>query len=248
MTLSLSLPAAATQALSALIAEITGAAPRDQPWTAPAMLFSDPAVKAALPVPEAAHGQVLVHDYQRIDRSGPLPPDSPLRATARATDGASGTEYTFVLEAGSVAVTLTTALRLYDVAQVAGAAAAPFRAAMLAEAAETAPVTVSRSQTDRYLALSGDENPIHRDPEAAAALGFAAPIVPGMLLLALIQPLAEPVLDGTLSRLTCRFMAPLEVGAACRIAVVPRGAGRARAVLYGAERDRMLAVADLQAA
>jgi acyl dehydratase len=43
----------------------------------------------------------------------------------------------------------------------------------------------------RYAAASGDSNPIHVDPAAAAAAGLGAPIAQGMLVMAHLVRLAE---------------------------------------------------------
>lgn len=232
--------------LAALIAEIAGTPPRDQPWTAPALLFAAPAVARALPLPDAGSDRVLVHEYQRIERSGTLPRDTALTATASATEGATGTEFEFGLSAGGQSVSLGTALRVFTLEDLAAARPTSIREAMLKGATTTGTLTVTPDQTLRYVTLAGDTNPIHRDPAAAAPLGLSAPVVPGMLLLALVQPVAEAACPGrTLARMTCRFMSPLETGAPFRIAVVPRGPDRARAFLL-ADGSRGLGIADLQ--
>ena len=41
----------------------------------------------------------------------------------------------------------------------------------------------------RYAEVSGDDNPLHLDEELAAAIGFAAPPVHGMKLLAFFEPM-----------------------------------------------------------
>ncbi len=239
------LPAAQADALAALTAEICAPdAPHAAPWTAPALLLSDPAVRHLLALPEAAAGEVLVHDYQSFDIAAPLPAGSRIFAKAAR----NGSEYGLVLRADPGEVRMTSALRLLPAADIAAARPAPFRTDALRGAVWSPPLAIDRRRTDRYLALSGDANPIHRSAGAAAASGLPAPVVPGLLLLALIQPFAERALPGrSLSRLTCRFMSPLAVGGSARVAVMPRGPGRARAVCLGPDA-RALAIADLHVA
>jgi acyl dehydratase len=246
MRLAGGLPSATLSGLSALIAEITGTPPRAAPWLAPALLLAAPEVAPRLALPRAGGGEALVHEYQGADWQAPLPPDVPLTAAAARKQTPGGAEYRFDLgpEGAAPAVSLTTALRVLAETDIAAAPPVPFRTAALRTAAISSPMRVTQAQADRYLALSGDDNPIHRDPAAAGRLGRAAPLVPGLLLLALVQPAAEAAFAAPLSTLKARFMGPLEMDESLRLALLPRGAGRARALLLAGE-DRALAAVDL---
>lgn len=65
----------------------------------------------------------------------------------------------------------------------------------------------------RYAVVSGDDNPIHLDPELARRAGLAAPPVHGMLLMSRFAPaLAIWRPDLTLIRLSGKFLRPIFVG------------------------------------
>lgn len=66
----------------------------------------------------------------------------------------------------------------------------------------------------RYAAASGDDNPLHTDPVVAQAAGFSGPIIPGVLLLGLCERAVRAwYKDGTILRLTGRFLRPVVVPA-----------------------------------
>lgn len=236
----------AADALADLIAEICAPATiAARPWIAPALLLSDPAVQTVLDLPCPGTGEMLIHDYQSVDNPARLPLDTDLRAAIER----KGSEYRIGLAgagSGAAAMSMTCALRVVQQAEIAALRPAPFPERALVGADWSRPCRVTQAQCDRYLALSGDGNPIHRDPALAADLGMAAPVVPGLLLLALGQPTAERLVPGrTPHRLTCRFMAPLATGAPFRIAAQRRGADRLRLHLLDLN-GTALAIADLQ--
>jgi acyl dehydratase len=62
----------------------------------------------------------------------------------------------------------------------------------------------------RYAAASGDDNPIHLDPELARRVGLPAPLVHGMLLMSRFVPaltIWRP--DLALIRLSSKFLRPI---------------------------------------
>ncbi len=64
----------------------------------------------------------------------------------------------------------------------------------------------------RYAAVSGDDNPIHLDPELARRAGLPAPPVHGMLLMSRFVPaLAIWRPDLALIRLSSKFLRPIYV-------------------------------------
>lgn len=237
------------RALAGLVADITGdaRAAAEAPWLAPALLFSAPAVQERMDLPLPAPGEVLVHDYQAIRYDASPAFGAPLDATLAREANAGSTTYHFALaQGGQPAVRMETALRIVPAADIGAARPAAMRLEALRGATVSARFAVSQEQTDRYLALSGDRNPIHSDPAAARAMGLSAPAVPGLLLAALIQPAARAAAgDATLRTLKTRFLAPVEMGGRLQVAVQARGAtGRLRAFLLG-DGACALAIADL---
>lgn len=228
MPATVRLAAGTAQALAALVAEIAGAAPRALPWLAPALLFASPGGQRHLALPTPGPDELLIHDYQSVAYASGFPLDAPLAAEAETR----GNDRHVTLSAnGAPVATLTTALRLIRRADLTAARPAPFPRRLADNLDWSAPLTASQDRTDRYLALSGDLNPIHRDAALAASLGLPAPIVPGLLLAALVQPAAEARNITRLTSLKARFMAPLTVDAAFRLALQPRGDTGLRAYL-----------------
>lgn len=249
LTLPGGLSPARARSLAALVAEVTGdtCAASETPWLAPALLFSDPAVQERMDVPRPAPGEVLVHDYQAIRFDTSLTPGVPLEAALSRESTAGNTTYHFALaESGQPAARLETALRLVPAADIGAARPAAMRPEALRGASVSPRIAVSQAQTDRYLSLSDDRNPIHSELQAARMMGLAAPAVPGLLLAGLIQPAVRAAAgDAPLHELKARFLAPLEMDAGLQVAVQARGgAGRMRALLLG-DGMRALAIADL---
>jgi acyl dehydratase len=85
--------------------------------------------------------------------------------------------------------------------------------------------TVTQEEVNRFADLTGDHNPIHIDPDAAATSPFGGTIAHGYLTLSLVVPLMAEIIEVTdvgtgvnygLDRL--RFPAPVRVGSAIRLA------------------------------
>lgn len=211
------LRSAAADALADLVHTVTGRRPDGLPWTAPALLFNDPAVQTALALPCPGPGEVLLHEYQALRATGTLPLDAALPVAA-----VPGKEVSVSFGAPPV-VELRAAFRLAPAKVLAEAA--PLRAHLPEDVSEEIPVSATAVQT--YLHLSGDQNPIHKSQAEADRLGLPSPIAPGLLLLSLMQPFV----GGTAKTVTARFIAPVAVGAALRVGVQRRSEGRQRAML-----------------
>ncbi|MDJ0827222.1 MAG: MaoC family dehydratase [Rhodobacter sp.] len=227
-------------ALAALVAETAGRAPAALPYLVPALLFASAEGQRRLALPAPGPDEILIHDYQAVSTPRPFPLETPLAAVAETR---GNDHHIKVTAAGAEAARLTTALRLVARAELAAARPAPFPARLTEALAWSAPLRITQAQTDRYLSLSGDPNPIHRDTALAASLGLPAPIVPGLLLVSLIQPAVEAQSTARVASLKARFMAPLPVSAPLRLALQPRGTARLRAFL--ATEAYALALADL---
>ena len=68
---------------------------------------------------------------------------------------------------------------------------------------------LTQADFDRFAALSGDDNPIHVDPAFSARTRFGRTVSHGILLVTVLQGLAERLSPGAdLSRHEVRFPAP----------------------------------------
>ncbi len=141
-----------------------------------------------------------MQEFQGVDYLAAFPLDTDLEATATARPQGDVVELRFSLvrRAGPVAH-LATALRLVPVTDLGAVKATPFRTASLGDSV----------QLERPVhRLAGSDGPISdavRRPEPdpsrprrGARLGLTAPIVPGLLLVSLIQPTCEAALPGRL--------------------------------------------------
>jgi acyl dehydratase len=70
----------------------------------------------------------------------------------------------------------------------------------------------------RYALASGDDNPLHLDPDAAKAAGLAGTPAHGMLLLACFEPFIMGWrCDLFIARLSAKFLRPVLAGESIRI-------------------------------
>jgi acyl dehydratase len=75
-----------------------------------------------------------------------------------------------------------------------------------------------RDALARYAAVSGDDNPLHLDPNAARAAGLAGPPVHGMLMLSCFEPLIKRWRrDLFIARLSGKFLRPVKAGDSIRV-------------------------------
>ncbi len=215
------LDAADCTALSGLLADLAGCGP-DLPLIAPVLLLGQPELAAAARALRAPQGLSALHESQRIERLGPLPLDQPL--TLRHA-GQAGDFWLEMDGPDGPAVRLETRIRFALPEQMQGLKGARFTDRMAGAGtrwARAAPLDAT--VIARYLDLSRDDNPIHRDAAAAMAGGFPGVVVPGMLMAGLAECAAYSAETKTQS-LAVRFMASVPVDTALDMAVVPRGAG-----------------------
>ncbi len=234
---------------AALLSEIHGTPLDTTPTLAPALLFSTPTVQDQLQVPVAPDGHLLIHDYQSIAFTGPVPTETPLDAQVETRREDGFAEYTFRLAGpdGPVA-TLITALRIVSRTDIAAAKPAILRPEALRGAEWSDTLHITKAQTDAYLDLSGDRNPIHRTEGPAETYGLPGPVVPGLLLAALADPQLHAIQPNTrITALKARFLSALTIDEPFRIGLQPRGPGKSRAYLLGVD-DRSIALIDLQLA
>ncbi len=254
MAETIAVTAAEIAELIDLVADVTGAAPGlAMPFAAPFLLFSrlDTARRDALFAPRP--GRVLVQEQLAIEASGRLVADEPVEVRFRFGEPASDVA-PFRIEAdlvdgrGVTVAAIRTSIRPIEASQLAAATGLPMAAS---------PDTVDRATTrplgpepvERWLRLVGDVNPIHTDADHARGLGLAGPVVPGALLAAAAEVLADAGPEAALVRLNMRFMAPIAIGAAVAARLRERPAegasGRRDMRLFFLVGDRAAAVADL---
>jgi acyl dehydratase len=76
----------------------------------------------------------------------------------------------------------------------------------------------AREALARYAAVSGDDNPLHLNAEAAKAAGFAEPPVHGMLMLSCFESLIMRWRrDLFIARLSGKFLRPVLAGEGMRV-------------------------------
>jgi acyl dehydratase len=76
----------------------------------------------------------------------------------------------------------------------------------------------AREALARYAAVSGDDNPLHLDPNAARAAGLAGPPVHGMLIFSCFEPLIMRWRrDLFIARLSGKFLRPVLAGEGIRV-------------------------------
>jgi len=73
--------------------------------------------------------------------------------------------------------------------------------------------TFRQEDFDRFAAVSGDDNPIHVDPEYSARTRFGRPVAHGMLLYAVMSRVVAEAFPGTVQReVQMMFPAPTYAG------------------------------------
>jgi acyl dehydratase len=76
----------------------------------------------------------------------------------------------------------------------------------------------TRDALVRYAAVSGDDNPLHLDAEAAKAAGLAGPPIHGMLMLSCFEPLIMGWRrDLFIARLSAKFLRSVLAGEGIRV-------------------------------
>lgn len=87
----------------------------------------------------------------------------------------------------------------------------------------------SQVDFDDFARLSGDDNPIHWDPEFCAGTRFGRPVAHGLLLCSVLRGLIDNLLPGrTLSEQAVMFPAPTYADEPVSFTVTMRDTGRGR--------------------
>jgi acyl dehydratase len=108
---------------------------------------------------------------------------------------------------------------------------------------------IAQTAIEAYLVASGDDNPLHRDPELALAAGLADVPVPGMLVLAhLAEYLGQWPECRRIAALSGRFVSPVLVARPirieARIMAIDTSAGTATLRITAAQEDRLAVLAE----
>ena len=122
----------------------------------------------------------------------------------------------FIAADKTLIVTLKSTIRLVEKTSPSHAPSAATKPRAMGPIEFALPV-IDQGMINHYAALSGDDNPVHRDPLAAQALGLTNTIVHGMMVMGLTQqaftpPYAALTPDVFPLRFSCRFLLPLPVG------------------------------------
>lgn len=89
-------------------------------------------------------------------------------------------------------------------------------------AAATLERTFCQSDFNRFARLSGDDNPIHTDPEFSARTHFGRTVAHGLLLCSVLRGLVEEVMPGcVLLTQSVMFPAPTYTGEPMQFSVRP---------------------------
>ena len=226
------------------------------PFVAPVLLFGRLAALAGLADGGESLGEpgpILLHESQMIEMLRPLRVGADLRADLRvgvesAEDALSRLDFSLTDESGVVVMRGQTGVqRLFD----AGADFAPpvryprSRMGKISHEVSLRGITAAHLVT--YSALTGDRNPIHANARAAARLGLAAPVVPGMILAGLAEFVLPPSCDAyRIGLMRIRFVAPLLQDQRFHIrSLVSEGRPDRLRQILTTEADHLICVADL---
>ncbi|WP_432489080.1 MaoC/PaaZ C-terminal domain-containing protein [Kineococcus sp. SYSU DK018] len=195
---------------------------------------SHPVVQALLEE-EAGPWASLVHVAQDVQLHRRLLPDEELTSRARVTGvrrvpGGGRVQLAATVDDADgrplAELSATVLLSGSDVAERGGGPAGE-RAPRPAPAgpAWTAVLLPTLSSTTEYARVSGDDNPLHTDPAAAAAAGFDAPLAHGMSVVAAACELATDRFaggdPGAVRGVGVRFSAPVPVGSPLTVSLHP---------------------------
>ena len=231
--------------LAGLIEGITGKKLQNPPVLAAALLLSDPDVQNVLRFPNTALDQCLIHDYQSVENFGNLQANVTLFAECNLDPKPTGSEFDLALSQAdkSLVVSMKSALRIVSSVELAAAEPLAQRPAVSESLKHSEPMKVSQQQVKNYLELSGDTNPLHFNARTIEELGLRGPIVPGMLILGLIQPFIEQLHPGQIRKMKARFAAPIYVGQSFQLSAEFRSSHKAR--VFAGREGAAYAIVDL---
>ena len=191
----------------------------------------------------------LVHSAQAAEFPNRLPPAARVRGSARVlslTDRGEGKGAVLVLErriadadSGALYCRLEQTLLLRGDGGFGGPPAPRSDAAPPEGPPDAEAQFATSPRAALIYRLSGDWNPLHMDPDAAAQAGFARPILQGLASYAIAGVAVSRALDRTassVSRLACRFAGAVMPGDALQFSVWRAGDNAARFVAHVGDR------------
>lgn len=231
--------------LAGLIESITGKKLQNPPVLAAALLLSDPDVQHVLRFPKTAPDQCLIHDYQSVENFGDLQANVTIIAECNLDPKPTGAEFDLAISQAdkSMVVSMKSALRIVPSGELAAAEPLAQRPAVSESLKHSEQMKVSQQQVKNYLKLSGDTNPLHFDTRTIEELRLRGPIVPGMLILGLIQPIIEQLFPGRIRKMKARFAAPIYVGQSFQLSADIRSSHKAR--VFAGSEGAACAIVDL---
>jgi len=239
------LPAGQVEELSLLISPISDLGLTRKTDLNAALLLTHPDVRRIFQLPDTAPGQCLIHDYQSFDCAADLSTNVALHADCRLDQKPTGIE--FALGLGEIfqspAVTMKSALRVLPSIDLVTAKPLQQRAGILTNATHSKLLSLTQDHVNTYLELSGDTNPIHRDLDYVKKLGLSRTVVPGMLILGLIQPVIENNHSSPIKSLKARFAAPIFTDQPFKLSFLERGAQKLR--VFAQHEEAAFAVIDV---
>ena len=174
--------------------------------------------------------RLTVHEYQSFCFSAPLQTGQDYSVSANPSaaskaKAAFGFESRILDSSGQVCLETRTILRHLDRSEICRLNGPALPALVQQDPidwVETRPI--SQSLVNRYLTLSRDGNRVHNDTEFARSVGLEGVIIPGMVLIGLLDfILARQFFPYCCTDLKVRFMSPVSVGAKVRLGLQPRG-------------------------
>ncbi|MDQ7070547.1 MAG: MaoC family dehydratase [Rhodobacterales bacterium] len=230
------------------------------PFTAPvlglALASSASQETGLLRFPPAEDGKITVHDYQAIQRFHALPCDRQLGiimhlATQQKPSDPFGFSADICRPDQSVICKFQTRLRTLDTADFKRMRGTGLPRNIAATELQTVTsAVIDAGLVANYIALGGDDNPLHVDDIYAQAYGLERAIVPGMLLVGALETVVDHLLpEHRVDEVRVRFLAPVLVGTRVRFGLQmksPDGQNTERARIFAlTQGDIVAAIADV---
>ena len=207
---------------------------RNLPFISTILFFRTIGANQVLPWHDAEAGLVLIQENLAIEIRRALLPDRPMIVDARVTvmPGGKLQVDAEILDGEGMHLARTTATaRSVTTEQIARLQEIPLHSVTRGAKLSTfLTAAVSGEVVDRYVALAGDDNPIHTDPDYARQAGFPGPVLPGALVAGFAQQAVADFFPWlNLLDIRVRFVAAIPVGEQVAISIQERHPATAEA-------------------